>query len=137
MMMVGGFLFFSFFTVFDVAVGISMLVAIVLVVMIITMTGWRGLRNPRYLIMGALAVAALTVLMTISAGNYPWLEKTAPDLHQWLAESNKTLRWVRSFSGGAGRHGAARSGCRAFHHPPADRPALVYGCPDDAGAVWC
>jgi branched-chain amino acid transport system permease protein len=99
MMMIGGFIFFNFFTVVDISIEWALLLAIGLVVMLISMTGWRALLNPRSIGLGMVAVIILTVLMTIGAGNYPWLEGIAPGLHGWLVESHSSLRWIHAFTG--------------------------------------
>lgn len=99
MMMVGGFVFFSFFTVSDVSFKGAFTITSALVIMIITMTGWRHILNPRSAGLGIVAIFLLTVPLTISAENYGWLEDIIPGLYDWLVGSSRTVRWIRAFSG--------------------------------------
>ena len=99
MMMVGGFVFFSFFTVSDVSFKGALTITAALVVMIITMTGWRHILDPKTAVLGITAAILMAVPLTISAGNYPWLEDILPGVYDWLVESARTVRWVRAFSG--------------------------------------
>jgi branched-chain amino acid transport system permease protein len=101
MMMLGGFIFFSFFTIKDISVEGAMLMAVVMVVLLLTMAEWKALLDPRNLAFGALAVIVLTVLMSINANNFPWLgnENIAPNFHEWLAKSHTQLRWLHAIVG--------------------------------------
>jgi branched-chain amino acid transport system permease protein len=99
MMMLGGFIFFSFFTIKDISVEGAMLMAVVMVVLLLTMAEWKALLDPRNLALGVLAVIVLTVLMSINANNFPWLEDVAPGFHEWLAKSHTQLRWLHAIVG--------------------------------------
>jgi branched-chain amino acid transport system permease protein len=65
MMILGGMIFFSFFSVPDVSPVAAALLASGTVVMVLTLGSWQTLRDPRSLALGGAAVVGLTVLMTL------------------------------------------------------------------------
>ncbi len=65
MMLGGGLLFYSFFSVSNISPGIGGAFALATVIIVVTMNGWRELLNPRTLLLGAAAAVVLTVLMTL------------------------------------------------------------------------
>lgn len=77
MMLIGGMIFYSFFTISDISDEGALLLALVTVVMILGTGSFRDLLNPRTLLIGAGAVVILTVLMTIGDKNAQWLHALA------------------------------------------------------------
>ncbi len=73
MMMISGFLFFTFFTSSEISALVAAILATATVVMFLTMGGWRELLQRRNLAIGAAAIVVLTVLMTIGGLENRWL----------------------------------------------------------------
>ena len=73
LMMIISFIFFSFFSTAEITVGVAVLLATATVILLITMNDWKDLRQPRNIGIGILAVAILTVLMTVGGIEQRWL----------------------------------------------------------------
>ncbi len=66
MMLLGGLIFYSFFSSGQTSLFAAVLVASLTVIMVITMTGWRDLLNPRKALMGLAAIIVLSLLMSMT-----------------------------------------------------------------------
>ncbi|MGB7339826.1 MAG: branched-chain amino acid ABC transporter permease [Phototrophicaceae bacterium] len=64
MMMISGFVFFTFFTTSNISFFGALLLATVTVVMVITTASWTAIKSPRVFVGSVLTILALTVLMT-------------------------------------------------------------------------
>lgn len=73
MMMISGFIFFSFFTVTNINLVASVILAAATVVMVVTASSWQALRDPRVLGGGLVAVAVLSFLMTFRPEGFAWI----------------------------------------------------------------
>lgn len=73
MMMVSGFLFFSFFTEANISPVGAFLLATATVVMVLGTASWRNLLKPLYLIGGAVAVGLLTLGMSVGGLELRWV----------------------------------------------------------------
>jgi len=73
MMVVGGMIFWSFFTVAEISVAGAALLATATMFMIMTAVSVRSLLEPRNLIIAAGGVLALTILMTVGGIELKWL----------------------------------------------------------------
>lgn len=73
MMMVSAFIFFSFFSINTISVVASALLAIATVFMVVTTSNWSAIRRPNVLIGSAVAVVALTFLMTFRPEGFAWI----------------------------------------------------------------
>ena len=73
MMVVGGMIFWSFFSVSEISVAGAGLLAAATMFMIMTTLSYRNLRERRNLLIAAGGTAALTALMTIGGGEWRWL----------------------------------------------------------------
>ena len=77
MMVVGGMIFWSFFTAAEISLAAAALLSLAAMVMMMTAAGWRSLREPRtWMIIGA-GVFLLTALMTIGGIEFKWLHAIA------------------------------------------------------------
>lgn len=65
MMLTGGLIFHAFFSTQQPNPVVTGVFSIITVLMVITMVGWRGLRDPRRLAIGAAAVVGLSLLLSI------------------------------------------------------------------------
>lgn len=65
MMLLGGFLFYSFFSVVQISPVATLALALLTVLMALTMIGWGRLRDARVLGAGALAAIVITMLMLV------------------------------------------------------------------------
>ncbi len=73
MMVVGGMIFWSFFTVSEISlIGASLLAAATMLMMMSTVS-WRDLRQPRNIKITIAGIAILTLLMTIGGADWRWL----------------------------------------------------------------
>ncbi|MCY4070764.1 MAG: branched-chain amino acid ABC transporter permease [Chloroflexi bacterium] len=73
MMVVGGMIFWSFFTVAEISVAGAALLSTATMIMIMTAVSARSLLEPRNLIIAAGGVLALTILMTVGGIELKWL----------------------------------------------------------------
>lgn len=73
MMMVIGFVFFSFFTTQEISLPVAALLATLTMLMIVTTSSWRQLTQLPTLIAAAIGVAVLTFLMTYGEGDWRWV----------------------------------------------------------------
>ncbi len=75
MMLIGGLVFYTFFTSTQIAPLAALALAALTVLLVLTTLSDRALRTPRYLAGGALAAAALTLMMTVTLpdNNLAWL----------------------------------------------------------------
>ncbi|MFN8376703.1 MAG: branched-chain amino acid ABC transporter permease [Anaerolineae bacterium] len=74
MMMVTGFIFFSFFTSSNVSLPFAVIFSTVTVLLAVTMLGWRELlRQPRLMVIGLLAIAALAFVISLPGTDFKWL----------------------------------------------------------------
>lgn len=69
MMLTGGLIFHTFFTRTDISLVAVFVLALVTVITVISMNGFRDLKNPRNLAIGAVAVLVLTALMYFPSGD--------------------------------------------------------------------
>lgn len=65
LMLIGGLMFYTFFSNSSVQVLPAGILALLTVIIVITMGGWRALRDPRSLAIGAVVTVVLTLLMTL------------------------------------------------------------------------
>lgn len=70
MMLLGGMLFYSFFSTAQVSMLVAVPLAVLAAVTVITMNGWSELRKPRNLAFGAVGVVIFTILMTLSGNDW-------------------------------------------------------------------
>jgi branched-chain amino acid transport system permease protein len=70
MMLLGGLIFFSFFSSGQVSALAAGVLATLTVIMALTMIGWREILKPRNMIIGVVVVAALTFLMTFGGSSW-------------------------------------------------------------------
>ncbi len=73
MMLIGGMMFYSFFTVAQISAPAAGLLALVTVVMALTTVSLRWLLDPRNLVAGMIAVVILTLVMTVGGIEWQWL----------------------------------------------------------------
>jgi len=73
LMVVGGMIFWSFFSVSEISVAGAGLLAAATMFMIVTTVGYRSLRDSRNLLIAAGGALVLTVLMTVGGGEWRWL----------------------------------------------------------------
>ncbi len=74
MMMVAGFIFFSFFTTSNIALPFALIYSLVTVGLAVSIFGWRNLlRQPSLIVIGVVAVIALTFVLTLPGPNYKWI----------------------------------------------------------------
>lgn len=74
MMMVAGFIFFSFFTTSNVSLPFAAIFSFVTVLLAITMAGWRNtLKQPTTLALGAAAVIVLTIVLCLNGTDFRWI----------------------------------------------------------------
>ena len=113
MMVVGGMIFWSFFTVSEISVLGAGLLATATMLMVMSTVSWRSLLERRNLLITYRAASpSLTLLMTI--GGIEW---------QWLHALTGTIAGAIS----------DRFGCGALYHPAADRAAAFHRRAHDAG----
>ena len=73
MMVVGGMIFWSFFTVSEISLIGAGLLATATMLMMMSTVSWRELRRPRNLRITVAGIAILTLLMTIGGADWRWL----------------------------------------------------------------
>lgn len=73
MMMISGFIFFSFFSVTQINVFAAAAMAIATVLMVVTTSSWQALRDPRVLGGSVVTVAVLVFLMTFRQEGWAWI----------------------------------------------------------------
>jgi branched-chain amino acid transport system permease protein len=73
MMMVSAFIFFSFFSVSQISVVASLILATLTVIMVVTTTSWQALFEPRNLAGSLITIAILTFLMTFRQEGWAWI----------------------------------------------------------------
>lgn len=77
MMVVGGMVFWSFFTVSEISIIGAGLLATATMLMMLSTVSWRDLRQPRNLKITVAGIAILTLLMTIGGAEWRWLHALA------------------------------------------------------------
>ncbi len=77
MMVVGGMVFWSFFTVSEISLIGAGLLATATMLMMMSTVSWRDLRHPRNLKITVAGIAILTLLMTIGGAEWRWLHALA------------------------------------------------------------
>lgn len=73
MMVVGGMVFWSFFTVSEISIIGAGLLATATMLMMMSTVSWRELRRPRNFQITVAGIAVLTLLMTIGGADWRWL----------------------------------------------------------------
>jgi branched-chain amino acid transport system permease protein len=73
MMMLVAYIFFSFFTNVEISLAAAALLASATVIMVISMRGWKRLRQPRQIALGLAAVLVLTFMMTYGGLDLRWM----------------------------------------------------------------
>ena len=77
MMVVGGMVFWSFFTVSEISLIGAGLLATATMLMMMSTVSWRDLRQPRNIKITVAGIAVLTLLMTIGGADWRWLHALA------------------------------------------------------------
>ena len=77
MMVVGGMVFWSFFTVSEISLIGAGLLATATMLMMMSTVSWRDLRQPRNIKITVAGIAILTLLMTIGGADWRWLHALA------------------------------------------------------------
>jgi branched-chain amino acid transport system permease protein len=74
MMMVAGFIFFSFFTSSNVSLPFALIFSLATVLLVISLSGWRNLlKQPVMIVVGIVAVIVLTFVLTLAGPNFKWV----------------------------------------------------------------
>ena len=77
MMVVGGMVFWSFFTVSEISIIGAGLLSTATMLMMMSTVSWRDLRRPRNIRITVAGILVLTVLMTIGGADWRWLHALA------------------------------------------------------------
>ena len=73
MMVIGGMIFWSFFTVAEISLPAAALLSLAAMLLMMTAASWSSLRQPRSWIIVGAGVALLTALMTVGGIEWKWL----------------------------------------------------------------